>query len=100
MGDIQDLKELVAQQFREGVQAQKRSEEAEKRNEDSQKRFDDLLAEMARLPAAAPVAAAAVGPGHGHIVDSEVAAAVADVAALVARADKISKLGITLRKKL
>ena len=86
MGDIQDLKDLVAQQVREAANAQKRC--------------DDILAELARLCAAAPAAAApaaaaaAAGPGHVHAADPDAAAA----AALVARADKISKLGKALRK--
>ena len=83
MGDIQELKDLVAQQVRKAAQAQKR-------NEDTQKRVDDLLAEIAKMR----VEPASAGPGHTHAPDPVAIAA----AALAARADKISKLGIALRK--
>ena len=72
MGDIAELKELVAQQSRDAIEAQKR--------------VDDLIAELARSQLAAVPAA----PAH-------LPAAVPDAAA-VARADKVSKLGIALRK--
>ena len=73
MGDIAELKELVDRQSRESVAAQKR--------------VDDLIAELARMRMAAPV----------HPPPAPDAAAVA-AAAVVARADKVSKLGIALRK--
>ena len=69
--DIAELKELVAKQSREAVQAQQR--------------VDDLIAELAR----ARVAPA--GPGGPGVPD-------AAAAAVAARADKVSKLGIALRK--
>ena len=69
MGDMAELRELVAQQSRNAVAAQKR--------------VDDLIAELAR----ARVAAVPAAPAH-HPPD----------AAAAARADKVSKLGIALRK--
>ena len=71
MGDIEELKELVAKQSRENIAAQKR--------------VNDLIAALAQARAA-PVHAPGLGPG---------AAAAADVAA---QAEKVSKLGIALRK--
>ena len=73
MGDIAELKELVQQQARDAIAAQRK--------------VDDLIAELARARMA-PVPAA---PVHVPVVPD--AAAVAAV-----RADKVSKLGIALRK--
>ena len=67
MGDIQELKDLVAQQARDVAQQARDTA--------------NLIAEMARMRAAP----APAGPVH-----------VPDPAA--ARADKVSKLGIALRK--
>ena len=64
MADIEELKALVNQQIRDGIEARKRSEkaedeaklrseEADRRNEASQKRIEDLLDEISRLRAAA-----------------------------------------------
>ena len=66
MGDIEELKELVASQVRESIAAQKR--------------VDDLIAELARVRVAAP----------GGAVHPDAVAA--------ARAEKVSKLAIALRK--
>ena len=71
MGDIAELKQLVAQQTRDAAAAQKR--------------VDDLIAELAR---------ARMAPAHVPAVPD--AGAIA--AAAAARADKVSKLGIALRK--
>ena len=75
MGDIAELKELVAQQSRDAIAAQKR--------------VDDLIAELARARLAATAA-----PAHISVVPD--AGAIA--AAAAARVDKVSKLGIALRK--
>ena len=69
MGDIEELKELVARQSRESVAAQKR--------------VDDLIAELARVRLAGPGAAVHPPPAD---------------AVAAARAEKVSKLGIALRK--
>ena len=77
MGDIAELKELVAQQSRDAIAAQKR--------------VDDLIAELARArlaPPATPAHIPAVVPDAGAIA----------AAAAAARTDKVSKLGIALRK--
>ena len=65
MGDIQELKDLVAQQARDTA---------------------NLIAEMARMRAPPPG-----GGGPAHVPDAGAVAA-------AARADKISKLGVSLRK--
>ena len=65
MGDIEELKNLVAQQARDTA---------------------SLIAEMARMRAAPA--------GPAHVPDPDAAAA----ALVVARADKVSKLGVSLRK--
>ena len=71
--DIAELKLLVQQQTREAVEAQRR--------------VDTLIAEMALMRAAAPA-------GPAHVPDAAAVAA----ALVAARADKISKLGVSLRK--
>ena len=68
MADIEDLKALVNKQIREGVEAQKRSDEADRRHEASQKTVDNLLAEIGRLRAAA-VPAEGVVPAHAPLLD-------------------------------
>ena len=73
MGDIAELKELVAQQSSDAIAAQKR--------------VNDLIAELARARLAAP-AHVPVVPDAGAIA----------ALAVAARADKVSKLGIALRK--
>ena len=73
MGDIEQLKELVQQQTRDAVAAQRK--------------VDELIAALA-LQRQAPIQAA---PVHGPVPDAEAVAA-------AARADKVSKLGIALRK--
>ena len=75
MADIEELKQLVAQQTRD-LQAQ---------NLASQKRVDDLIQALADARMA-PVHVPEVEPG------------VAVAAAVIAHAEKISKLGIALRK--
>ena len=72
MGDIAELRELVVQQTRDGVA--------------SQKKIDELIAALA-LQRQPPVQAV---PVHHPVPDAGALAA--------ARADKISKLGIALRK--
>ena len=67
---------MVAQQSRDAIAAQKR--------------VDDLIAELARARMAPPAA-----PAHVPVVPD--AGAIA-AAAAAARADKVSKLGIALRK--
>ena len=69
MGYIEALKELVARQSRESIAAQKR--------------VDDLIAELVRVRLAGPGAAAHPPPAD---------------AVAAARAEKVSKLGIVLRK--
>ena len=69
MGDIQELKDLVAQQARDTA---------------------NLIAEMARMRAPGGPG----GPGHAPAPDADAIAR----AAAAARADKLSKLGISLRK--
>ena len=84
MDDIEELKLLVSQQIRDGAESRK---EAEK----NRKQVDDLLAEIARLRAAAEAAAPAEAPvlGGGLGEAARLAAA---------RADKISKIQINFRK--
>ena len=72
MGDIAELRELVVQQTRDGVA--------------NHKKIDELIAALALQRQAAPVHA----PVHHPAPDAGALAA--------ARADKISKLGIALRK--
>ena len=78
MADIDELKDLVAQQVREGA--------------NSRKMVDDLIAQMAWAAVAAP--ADGKVPVHGPVLDGAARAAIA-----VARAEKISKIIINLRKK-
>ena len=89
------LKLLVDQQIREGIaarnEAKLRSDEANRRHAESQQKVADLLEEVARLRVAAPVDAAAA-PVLGD------AAAARAAAAVVARAEKISKMQVNLRK--
>ena len=80
MAEIEELKELVAKQSRESVAAQKR--------------VDDLIAELARVRLAGPGPAVHPPPA----VNPEVAAEAAAAAVAAARAEKVSKLGIALRK--
>ena len=72
MGDIVELKELVAKQLRENIAAQKR--------------VDDLIAALAQARAA---------PAHAPAADPVTIAA----AGMAAQAEKVSKLGIALRKR-
>ena len=101
MADVDALKLLVDQQIREGIaardEAKLRSDEAKvecdetnRRHEENQQNIKDLLAEMARLRVAAPGEAAAA-PAVGD-------AAARAAAAVVARAEKISKIQVNLRK--
>ena len=77
MGEIQELKDVVAQQVRQAAEAQGR--------------VDALIAEMARLRAPPGVPAA---DGVVPVPDPDAIVR----AAAAARADKLSKLGISLRK--
>ena len=101
MADIEELKLLVDQQIRDGVtartEAKLRSDEANRRHEESQQKVEDLLKEIGRLRAAAAAAAApavgaapAPGPALGDAGRLQAAAA--------ARAEKIFKIQINLRK--
>ena len=103
MADIEELKLLVNQQIRDGIDARNeaklardeaklRSEEANRRHEESQQKVVDLLEEIGRLRAAAVAAAA---PADGAPVLDE---AVRLQAAAAARAENISKIQIKLRK--
>ena len=96
MGDIAELKELVAQQSRDAIAAQKRVDDliaelarARLAAIAAQKRVVDLIAELARARLAAPAP-----PVHIPVVPNAGAIAVA----AAARTDKVSKLGIALRK--
>ena len=95
MADVHALKLLVDQQIREGIAAREETkverDEANRRHIESQQKFTDLLAEVARLRVAAPGDAAAA-PLLGD------AAARAAAAAVIARAEKISKIQVNLRK--
>ena len=83
VADIEELKALVNQQIRDGIEARKRSEKAEeeaklrskevdRRNEASQKRIEDLD-EMGRLwAAAAAVPAVADAPANGPVLEDAV----------------------------
>ena len=73
MGDIAELRELVQQQARDAITAQNK--------------VDELITELGRQRVARIQAA----PVHGPVPDAEAVAA-------AARADKVSKLGIALRK--
>ena len=108
MVNIGELKFLVNQQIRDGVEARKRSEkaeneaklrseEADRRHDESQQKVVNQLEEIGRLRAAAAAVAPADGvaaPAHGPVLDE----AAQLQAAAAARAEKISKIQINLRK--
>ena len=100
MADIEELKLLVTQQIKDGVEnrkeAKERSEEADRRHAETKRTVDDLLEEISRLRAAAVAAAAPpdAAPAHGPVLDDAARLA----AAAAARAEKISKIQINLRK--
>ena len=89
MVDIESFKLLVDQQIRDGVtarnEAKLRSDEADRKHAKSQQKIADLLEEVARLRAAPADAAAPV------LGDAAARAA-------AARAEKISKIQINLKK--
>ena len=82
MGDIEELKSLVAQQVREAAAAQVRQE--------------NLIAELVRAREAAP--AGSVDDPEANAAASVAAAAAAEAARLVARTEKFNKLAYALRK--
>ena len=84
MADIDALKALVDQQIKENIAAR---EEAKTDRDEANRRHNELLAEMQRQRAAAPV---------GPAVPADPAARAA--ALVVARAEKISKIQLNLRK--
>ena len=92
MADIEDLKLLVYRQIRDGItarnEAKLRSDEADRRHAESQQKIVDLLEEVARLRGAAPADGAA--PVLGDAARLQAAAA--------ARAEKILKIQVNLRK--
>ena len=108
MEDIEALKLLVDQQIRDGIAArneaklrsdktdrrhaesQRSLSESQQRHAESQQKVADLLEEVARLRVAATVDAAAA-PVLGD-------AAARAAAAVVARAEKILKIQVNLRK--
>ena len=97
MSDFAEIKALVEKQIQEGVRASQRNDDAERRHEASQQSCEDLLAEIRRMREAAAAAAAipaeGVAPVHAPMDGAARAAALA-----AARVEKISKMGIYLRK--
>ena len=80
MADIEELKDLVAQQVREGA--------------NSRKMVDDLIAQMAWAAVVAPLAEGEVLVHHVPVMDDAARAQ----AIVSVRAEKISKITINLRK--
>ena len=85
MADVDALKQLLDQLVRDSVAAR---EDAKIERDEANRKHEELLAEMARQRIAAPGEPAAPG-------DAAVARA---AAAVVARAEKISKIQLNLRK--